>query len=520
MPLTLTVPTPDQVEDLTVETHPNLLQKRLDALPLGDLSEISRTLCGEIGALNRKKIAMDTRLKLLDSYRGVILKLLPALEELFINARLPLPEKPRQMAELASQLQTELANGYKIILLDYQNKRIKLGRGKIALAAAQRGISALGRILAIHYQIYAPVSAGIWSEIHQIFHFAMEQKIADEPVADVSGEGSIGLVYKQALLLALSDPYQLNPGEIRKIQEYLALFGNLAQLRPFMQTGNPIGTFLVQTNSDNPPREVPQNLDETDDLNSILLYTRELAHALRHHADRLEAGESPKNLHLPAAARETGYHDLLRRQLKHWLATPKRAFRRTRHIAGTEVCTSLPAVHHFIGGHEADDSTDLSFVPPASKPQFISGKWLIINESAGGLALRGIFKVLPQIRPGEIIGLKMEGSGKWYIGAVRWVKSDKARHLEIGAQLLAPKALPARIKPSISGPAEDFQPALLLPEVPLLRQPETLIAPHGIFDAQRELQLKFSDDTTQIIRAVKLMEQTPSFDRFEFNRGR
>lgn len=520
MPLTLTVPAPDQVENPGVETRPEHLQKRLDALPLSNLPEVSRTLCDEIGALNRQKVAMDTRLKLLDLYRGTILKLLPVLEDQFVSARLPLQEKPRHMAELACQLQTELANGYKIVLLDYQDKRIKLGKGKIALAAAQRGISALSRNLAIHYQIYAPTPAGIWSEIHRIFRFAMEQKIADEPIADENGEGSIGLVYKQALLLALSDPYHLNPGEIRKIQEYLALFGDLAQLQPFMQTSDPIGRFLVQTDSDSPPSEALQILDEASNLDNILLNTRELAHALRHHADRLEAGESPKNLRLPYSAMDAGYHGLLRRLLKHWLATPKRAYRRTQRIAGTEVCTSLPAVHHFLGWHEVNESTDLSFVESTNKPKFISGKWLIVNESAGGLALRGIFKVLPHIRPGEIIGLKMDGSDQWHVGAVRWVKSDKARHLEIGAQLLAPKAVPARTKPTIAGFAEEFQPALLLPQAPLLRQPETLIARRGTFGAQRELLLEFGDNTTQTVRAVKLVEQTASYDRFEFSRDR
>lgn len=520
MPLTLTIPAPDPVEDPSVETHPNLLQNRLEALPLGNLQEVSRALCDEIGALNRQKVAMDARLKLLELYRGAILNLMPALEDQFVNARLPLPEKPRKMAELARELQAGLATGYKIILLDYQSKRIRLGKGKIALAATQRGISALSRILAIHYQTYAPTPAGIWSEIHQIFRFAMEQKIADEAIADAHGEGSVGLVYKQALLLALADPYHLNPGEIRKIREYLAQFGDLAQLQPFMQSGDPVGLFLVQTDSDGPPRETPLNFDESVNPNGILLNTRELAHALRHHAGRLETGESPGNLRLPVSAGEADYPALLRRLLKHWLAIPKRAYRRTQNIAGAEVCTGLPAVHHFLGGIEADDSTDLSFVQPAKKPQFISGKWLIVNESAGGLALRGIFKVQPHIRPGEIIGLKMEGSDKWHVGAVRWVKSDKPSHLEIGAQLLAPKAVAAAMKPSISGPAEEFQPALLLPEIPLFRQPETLLAPHGAFGAQRELLLKFGDGTTLTVRAVKLEEQTASFDRFEFSRER
>ena len=102
---------------------------------------------------------------------------------------------------------------------------------------------------------------------------------------------------------------------------------------------------------------------------------------------------------------------------------------------------------------------------------------------------------------------------------MRWVKSGKANHLEIGAQLVAPKADPARIKPSIAGPAETFQAALLLPEILLLKQPETLIAPRGTFGPQRELLLELDSNTTYTVRAVRLLEQTASYERFEFSRG-
>jgi hypothetical protein len=118
-----------------------------------------------------------------------------------------------------------------------------------------------------------------------------------------------------------------------------------------------------------------------------------------------------------------------------------------------------------------------------------------------------------------VIGLKADGASKWNVGAVRWAKSDKADHLEIGAQLVAPKADPVRIKPSIAGPAETFQPALLLPEILLLKQLETLIAPRGTFGPQRELLLELDDNTIQTVRAVKLLEQTAVYERFEFSRG-
>lgn len=519
MPLTLTVPAPDQVEDLTVEMRPKYLQEWLGTLPLTNFTEVSHTLSNEIAALNRQKVAMESRLKLLELYRDAILKL-PGLEERSVTARSPLPEKNRQMAELARQLQVELANGYKIILLDYQNKRITLGKGRTAQIAAHRALSALSRILTICYQTYAPAPSGIWFEIHQIFRFAIEQGFANETVDDKSGESSLSLLYKQALLLALSNPYHLNPGEVERILDYLRQFGNLAQIQPFAQTSNPVGLFVVQTNADAPPKNVMQHLDKIDNRNDIVLNTLELAHALHHHASRLDAGELPKSLHLPESAREPSYRNLLRRLLKCWTGAPKRVFQRTENISSTQVCTGLPAIHQFLGGKSAEnEDADAALARAAMESRTAHGRWLIINESAGGLALRGVFEKPPQIRPGEIVGLKADGNGEWNIAAVRWVQSDKPHELEIGGQLLAPRAAPVRIKPTIASPAAIFQRALLLPEIPLLNQPETLVTSNGTFGLQRELALELDDNTVQIVRATALVEQTASYDRFEFNRA-
>lgn len=520
MPLMLNVPTPDPVEDLTVETRTKPLKEWLDNLPLANPAEAARNMSEELGALNRQKISLDTRLKLLELYRSTVQRLMPDMEAQYVAARLPLPEKNREMAMLARQLQTDLANGYKLILLNYQNARITLGKGKAAQMAAQRAISALGQILAICYQTYAPQPSGIWSEIHQIFRFAIEQDIANKLVDDAGRESSISLVYKQALLLALANPYHLNPGEVDCILGYLRVFGNLALLQPFAPSGNPVGLFLIGTQSDNPPQLLPDNHSGVDNRNDILLNTLELAHAIKHHLSQLAAGESPKSLHLPDSAKQAGYQDLLKRLLKQWSVAPKRVFQRSENISSTEVCIGIPALHHFLGGSEPGEQTDLSFVKPARDPRFISGKWLIINESAGGLALRGAFEILPQIRPGDVIGLKSDGEHQWNVGVVRWVKSDKADHLEIGAQRLAPKAEPVMVKPSIAGPADTFQAALLLPEILLLKQPETLVAPRGTFGPQRELVIESSGGTRQfLIRADKLSEQTAGFERFQFKRG-
>lgn len=521
MPLMLTVPAIDPSEDLTVETRPKYLQEWLGTLPLTNLPEVSSTLHHEMAALNRQKVAIESRLKLLELYRDVILKLLPSLEEQFVVQRLPLSEKNRQMAELSRSLLLELANGYKIILLDYQGLRITLGKGKILQMAAQRAMSVLGKILTVCYQIYAPTPSGVWFEIHQIFRFSIEQGIANEAVQDEDGESNVSLVYKKILLLALSNPYHMNPGEVGLALSYLSRFGNLAQFQPFVQAGHSAGLFLVQTAGDAPPKSIPKNYSEADNRNDILLNTQEVIQALHQHVHQLETAEKSK-VHGTEGARETGNLDLLKRLLKFWSAVPKRVFQRSKNISSTEVCIGLPAIHHFLGGINVYALTDDDELTPAglgNESRFASKKWLIVNESAGGLALRGIFDDLPQIRPGEVIGLKAEGSNDWNIGVVRWAQNDKPNELEIGIQLLAPKAVPVSIKPTISGAAESFQSALLLPQILLLKQPETLVAPRGTFGLQRELQLRLADNTTQLIRAVKLTEQISSIERFEFSRS-
>jgi hypothetical protein len=67
----------------------------------------------------------------------------------------------------------------------------------------------------------------------------------------------------------------------------------------------------------------------------------------------------------------------------------------------------------------------------------------------------------------------------------------------------------------IASVGTQFQPALLLPEIPALKQPTTLLALRGSYQPQREFMLE-GVDGPQNVRATRLLEQTASFDLFEF----
>ena len=527
MTIKLSVPGPEQ--NLTVETRPKQVAEWLAALPLSNLNESSRSILDALSALNRSKVAEDTRLKLLELYRATITELMHSLEVQFSGQPLPLPEKSRLIASQARQLQTELAYGYKIILLDQANRKLSFGSNKQLPLVVERAIGSLGKMLVVCYQTYAPTPAGVWAEMHVLFTYAVELGIQDEAVSDHGRQSSVNLAYKQALLLALLDPYRLMQGEVNKVLEYLTQFGGNAHLQPLMQTSNPSGYFLVRLDSDKPPRALAHDTTVTDARTDILLNTLELARLLHQQISQLETGVAPKALLLPFATKDFGYPNLLRRMLKHWGIAPKRLFSRTRHDAKMEICAGIRSIHHFLSGdlsggvadragHETTEITlELANSPldKTSHQTYVSKNWLIINESAGGLALSKDPQTDVQVRVGEIIGLRPEDSDAWNIGVVRWVSSENPNHLQLGAQMLAPTATPVMLRPLITSAGTPFQPALLLPEIPALKQPPTLVCLRGGFLPQREFLLD-QKGTPQNVRATRLLEQTATFDLFEF----
>ncbi|MDD5403514.1 MAG: hypothetical protein PHZ14_03140 [Sulfuricella sp.] len=528
MTIKLSIPAPEQ--NLTVETRPEQVAEWLDTLPHANLNEAARAILDTLSAMNRSKVAEDTRLKLLELYRASITRLMPSLEQQFSGQPLPLPEKSRLIAAQARQLQIELAYGYKIILLDHAGKRLSFGSNRQLPLTVERAISSLGRMLVVCYQTYAPTPAGVWAEMHALFMYAVEQGIQDDPVPSLGQQSSVNLAYKQALLLALLDPYRLMQGEVNKVLDYLSSFGGQAHLQPLMQTTSPSGFFLVRLDSDKPPRALAHDATVTDTRTDILLNTIELARLLHQQIQRLEAGADPLSLLLPASAKEPDFLNLLKRMLKHWGIAPKRLFSRMPNSARMDICANINAIHHCLSGESAagaDDqeisgedteiTLDLADSPldKTSHQTYISRNWLIINESAGGLGLVKDPRANAQVRVGDVIGLRPEGGEAWNIGVVRWVSSEDPGHLQLGAQMLAPSATPVQIRPVISRIGTPFQAALLLPEIPALKQPATLLARHGSYLPQREFMLE-GPGRPQNVRAVRLLEQSIAFDLFEF----
>ncbi len=539
MSLNLSVPNLSARDSADAELQPPKVRKWLEELPLLNVAETSRKLLSALSMHNRVEFDHGLRLQLLELFRYPVNQISFELTKQYIGLALPFSEKHKTIAEQNRQLQTEMAHGYKRIVLEAATQPVEHGKKPIDQALAiQRAIRHLTAVLAVSYQSYSPCPEGIWKEIHALYTHAENQGLVqaevEDPLIKAVPRCSVDHAYKQALLLGLSDPYHLPPRMVDRIHHYLDRWAPLAQLTEVTQAYNPTCQFLIDLESDragiaNAPGTAPEKTGR-----HRLLHTVELARQVHAQLSLLMSGQLPPPEGLKEKFFVENGQDLLKRLITAWGVNPQRSFRRShrpdRHV---EMAINMDAVNYWINGGKqfVVSSTFVGPIPQRAqigleqnklKNIKLPGKefstWDIHDESAGGLSLSKTGNISLRVHVGDLVITRTPGEGNpWSIGVIRWVKSTGSSNIEIGVQHLAPTAEPVVIKTVGEDKKEsDFLPALLLPEIRPLKQPQSLISNRGVCKPDVEIYLDNGCHLYKITSA-NLIETSHAFEQFQFD---
>jgi cyclic-di-GMP-binding protein len=499
-----------------VETRPAEVARWVESLANADTHDSANALYDALIRLNRTRIGDSERLALLEAYRPAVARITRLLERDYDESALPLRDRAREAVNLTRELLIECACGYKILLSENTQKRGAAVRQNMPLLL-HRTINALADTLILCYRTYSPTPAGMWHEMHQIYHYAAYFRLEDETVPGLSGSSatSIGLVYKQALLLALADPYRLVTGDVSRVLALVERFHDRATIVPYSPDLSGPGLFLIQTDSDRPPKALGHSANAQIAPVDKLLSAAPLVDLL----GQVQAGG------LPDAGRlDLGPSDLVERLQKSWSSPPKRVFHRFAANSGVDICSGIRSLAHHLRRAEeraAAEAGDRNVPVPIDTARMAVAKtgsdlsrWEIANQSAGGIALKKSSDRPAPIAVGEVVGMRYQGQTMWGIGATRWLQNDDAGGMEIGIELLAPTASVVTLtSPQL---AEHTVTALLLPELPALKKAASLLAPSGTFVAGREFVMDGGSEA-MTVRAERLLLNTPGFDLFEYS---
>jgi hypothetical protein len=542
--LKLSVP-PFSTRVLTdVEMRPAKIKAWLAGLPLLNVPDTSRTLFSSLSTHNRIDSNPVARFELLELYRENVKNMSAEMEKLYLGLPLPLTDKQKTLAEQHRQFHLEMAIGYKRVVLGLRDHDregwSEDAFRRLQATAVQRAILYLTQALAISYQSYSPYPLGTWSEIHTLYRYAEQLALADVAVRDALNAtvsaSSIAHTYKQALLLDLSDPYHQPARMINRIHHYLDRWASLARLLPATGAFDPACQFLIDPNADHSGIAYSADTALANPEHHKLLNTVELARKIHTHVMALQEGHpiEPEGLD-PGFFADPVTPVLLRRLIQTFGLHPKRVFRRNvQRGKHADLVTGLPAMHYWINGGSRFfvSSTFVGPMPqrtqfgaaglnPAAKPEAPTSEfdftvWEISDESAGGVALEKKGLINARLRVGEIAAVRDDEQKRWRVGIVRWLKSASPSNIEVGTQWLAPNAEPVVVKTmNDEGAESDFLPALLLPEIPALKQPRTLVTHRGVYKPRREI---YFDDGFRLhkIRLTKPVEVSHAFERFQY----
>ncbi len=558
MELLLTIPDFDDENMTVVETRPNKAERWLNELPLLNVAETSHLVYEALIAMNRMDIDAKTRLKLLEVYRAPVARLCTELKQEYSGKPVPLPDRARLAAQRARNFQIEMTFGYKRLVSEFvesmKNRPSTRAMNTFALIL-QLAIRYLAETQVKSYQYYAKPPENIWREIHQLYSLADAYGVVDISVNDKLNaavqESSVGLVYKQALLVDFSDPYHLPIRMVELIQHYLNRWATLAKLGDASSPPSKNCQFLIDLNNDRAGEIIfPSESSKKSDPQYRKIDTTELARVIHAQYTSLQQGQfpDPEGLHEDFFQGEH-VQDMLKRLLNSWGIIPKRGFSRTQKKGEfVDVAIGIRAINHWLNGGRAfllssdfvgplpeqrtqiggmyidnRENLDAENVAVANAnqtvkldPELIFASWDIIDESAGGLAIANDKVRHQQARVGDLIAVRSHDDDTWEVGGIRWVKTSDVSAVEIGMKRISPIARPVHVKLVGADQIEtDFMPAIMVPELAALNQHQGLLTHKGIFRPRREM---FYDDGFRLVelRATRLVDTTPSYEHFEY----
>ncbi|APV50129.1 hypothetical protein BWI17_10800 [Betaproteobacteria bacterium GR16-43] len=523
MPLDLSVPV-RAAAPKDLEIRPKQAKAWLESLPLAQSIEAAKKIRVNLAGLSRAKIELDDRLAVLEAYRPISAVVLDELDAVYSKAPLPLGAKARECLGLAREIAAELANGYKIAILEKTGKLIAFGAKKQLPGLVFRAMEYAAEGMRASYKSYTPLPPGLWKEINALYLFAVQENIANE-VGDAETKLTVTDLYLESLLLSLTDPYRLIQGEVDRTIELLRGNRSLATIGTTRPATSPAAHFLVPCDTDKPPKPLTSASDDPGGPNARLLDANPLVDRLRQRKVAIDSGNVSATM---SRMISLDAMQLLVKLIALWGDPPKRAFRRDPMETSVAICAGLRTLSHFVGqqasidvGTETQAIESGITIPLISVPDDEVSKglqvneWDVVNQSAGGLKVKRVGATNQSISVGEALGIKFLGKSRWTIGVVRWLTMLDDGGMEFGIQFLAPAARVVAVTPSITA-SGTVKIGLLLYESEGSEDADSLLAPPTTYADLREFEME-EDGAVRKVRATSLIEKTGRFELFHIS---
>lgn len=504
-PLNLSIPAERDTTN-SIELNESLLRHWLDKLPKNNLPQLIEIYQDALQRFNRNQVPLKNRMLLLDMYRGPLNQLLFTLTPAELRRQIRDSDTRQHIIAGLGELLNELAVGYKIVIVEAGQVKANLDRNPLGHMAIYRTCEQLSYLALHHYKFYRSVPPRLFQECHQLYLLCDLAGVADKPpfvTSQYQASDSVAERYAQIMLLSISNPFGMQSGDVLTAYKLLRSLAGFAEIAPLPTASSPIaGQFYINCLSDRTPLpSILPNLEKDQRPPTLMLNTKPVLIAVDNLFQRKDHELDAQQLQLI-------------RQLAPFLNTsyqrkqPRVAFTGSKQAY---LAVGLPAIHQALQKRQqlGESPTD-----------GISGPWEILNKNDFGFLLS---RYLPDgsrdLQVGDFVGIMQisdtDHPALARLALIRWLRTDDQGLCKVGVALM--EGEPLAVHYAADDNETTLHPGLLIPELPRLHQPASLVTTQGVFRNGRSLTVKTGKKRFSFnIIADQLLTQNADFERFSF----
>lgn len=403
----------------------------------------------------------------------------------------------------------------------------------------QRCVRYSGLAILEHFRVRRDLPGGFWLDFYGYYDTAEEWKIAHRPVFEPmerqrqSSNCASELV--AVLLTELAGPYSYSVRDIDLIISWARLWSPLVGVSELCIAEN-APQYAIDLFKDSGIRL--RKPESAHAASMRQLDTARLAIQLEQSRLHLEQKMTPPQIGLgdclTAEARK-----LLDELSRPWaqVASPRR-FRRRPAQGSALVASGFDNIFYLVADrdfsqpaasnvysrkeyellyafrHRVDPSQSLFVEKP--ERDIPADAWEVLNESANGFRLerRGVGQ---RVAHKQLIAVRPPDGDRFVLAQAHWLMQERDNGLVTGVEVLPGAPEPIALRRVQSGPSsmtEPFSPGFLLPEVPAMSAPTSLVIPAGWYQAGRILEMHTS--TTWRVRLNGVFQRGTDFERVGF----
>ena len=541
---------PEQVNnpdapDISEQTIKALIQQ----LPLDNLSDTYQQLYQHLYQSNRINYDWKLRLQYLEVIREPVIQVLRSLFEQNKNLGFPLNEKQEQILNSVEQLCKEMARGYKITLKHILKLPDHVQQKDLLAKITHRTLRYISHLIFNAYQHYTQPAQGYWLEVNRLYQRAESRDFhtidIDDPEFTTRRSGSIRLLYLQLMLFNAASPSRLPVNEIKPFYQVLENWCKHTDTKQIRSNHKELVMRVIDYDEDRPSKLIQITEDDVSNNHNRSLTLSALVEAIYSHLQGKESTEILEPLKYISRFSDS----LLRQIAKSWSNKTFRGFRRIKSdenttinlipgldqihkvlakVQGSDIEVmeeNLEATYHKLSHLNQNDSlwdqknnlngdNTKARIKPITVITSYWQQWKVMNSSPNGYRLASKELNSGKISVGDLIAINEDPDNEHCaIGVVRWLHLHSNKRLEAGLEVLSPTATPLMMKSSAKHEmGTKSQPGLLLPQINVIKKPETLITPVKVFNSGDKLSLSTNGGIKNVI--VENHESGNNFNHF------